>query len=170
MDDAIAVFEAGADKISINSAALADPSVITRIAERYGSQAVIVAIDARRKKGEARFEAYVSGGRNPTGRDAVTWAREAEERGAGEILLTSIDRDGTGAGFDCELTCACSEALRIPVIASGGGGDAQTFIDVFQRGRADAALAASIFHFGLHRLADLKQELRSVGIPVRWPC
>jgi cyclase len=170
LDDVIAVFEAGADKISINSAALADPSLITRIADRYGSQAIIVAIDAKRVNGEARFEAYVSGGRNPTGRDAVDWAREAEERGAGEILLTSMDCDGTGAGFDCDLTRACSEGLNIPVIASGGGGDTQSFVDVFERGRADAALAASIFHFGLHRLGDLKQELQSVGIPVRWPC
>jgi cyclase len=170
LDDAIAVFEAGADKISINSAALADPSLITRLADRYGSQAIIVAIDAKRVNGEARFEAYVSGGRNPTGRDAVGWAREAEERGAGEILLTSMDCDGTGAGFDCDLTRACSEALNIPVIASGGGGDTQSFVDVFERGRADAALAASIFHFGLHRLGDLKQELQSAGIPVRWPC
>jgi cyclase len=170
LDDAIAVFDAGADKISINSAALADPYLITRIAERYGSQAVIVAIDAKRTNGDARFEAYVSGGRTPTGRDVVAWAREAEDRGAGEILLTSMDRDGTGAGFDCELTRACSKALRIPVIASGGGGDAQSFVEVFQQGEADAALAASIFHFGLHRLADLKQELQSAGIPVRWPC
>jgi cyclase len=170
LDDVIAVFEAGADKISINSAALADPSLITRIADRYGSQAIIVAIDAKRVNGEARFEAYVSGGRNPTGRDAVDWAREAEERGAGEILLTSMDCDGTGAGFDCDLTRACSEGLNIPVIASGGGGDTQSFVDVFERGRADAALAASIFHFGLHRLGDLKQELQSAGIPVRWPC
>jgi imidazole glycerol-phosphate synthase subunit HisF len=170
LDDAIAVFEAGADKISINSAALAAPSLITCIAERYGSQAVVVAIDAKRIDGEERFEAYVSGGRNPTGRDAVTWAREAEERGAGEILLTSMDRDGTGAGFDCDLTRACSEGLNIPVIASGGGGDAQSFVDVFERGRADAALAASIFHFGIHCLGDLKQELQRAGIPVRWPC
>jgi imidazole glycerol-phosphate synthase subunit HisF len=170
LDDAIAVFTAGADKISINSAALADPSLITRIAERYGSQAVMVAIDAKRTNGEMRFEAYTGGGRNPSGRDAVAWAREAEERGAGEILLTSMDRDGTGAGFDCELTRAVSEALNIPVIASGGGGDTQTFIDVFQRGRADAALAASIFHFGLRNLADLKQELQNAGIPVRLPC
>jgi imidazole glycerol-phosphate synthase subunit HisF len=170
LDDAIAVFTAGADKISINSAALADPDLITRIAERYGSQAVMVAIDAKRTNGEMRFEAYTGGGRNPSGRDAVAWAREAEARGAGEILLTSMDRDGTGAGFDCELTRAVSEALNIPIIASGGGGDTQTFIDVFQRGRADAALAASIFHFGLRNLADLKQELQNAGIPVRLPC
>ncbi len=170
LEHAIVVFEAGADKISINSAALVDPSLITRIAERYGSQAVIVAIDAKRVNGAARFEAYVSGGRNPTGQDAVTWAKQAEDRGAGEILLTSMDRDGTGAGFDCDLTRACSEALNIPVIASGGGGNTQSFIDVFRNGKADAALAASIFHFGLHRLGDLKQELQSAGIPVRWPC
>jgi imidazole glycerol-phosphate synthase subunit HisF len=170
LEDAIVVFEAGADKVSINSAALADPTLITRIAERYGSQAVVVAIDAKRINREARFEAYVSGGRNPTGRDAVAWAREAEDRGAGEILLTSMDRDGTGAGFDCDLTRACAESLRIPVIASGGGGDVQSFVEVFQDGKADAALAASIFHFGLHRLGDLKRELRSAGIPMRWPC
>lgn len=182
LDEAMAVFDAGADKISINSAALAEPSLITSIAERYGSQAVIVAIDAKRISGEkkvedesevkseARFEAYVGGGRKPTGRDAVAWAREAEERGAGEILLTSMDRDGTGAGFDCELTRIVSEAVNIPVIASGGGGDTQSFVDVFQRGRADAALAASIFHFGLRHLADLKRELQSAGIPMRWPC
>jgi imidazole glycerol-phosphate synthase subunit HisF len=170
LDDAMAVFEAGADKISINSAAIAEPALITNIAQRYGSQAVIVAIDAKRVKGEAEFEAYVSGGRKSTGRNAVKWAREAEDRGAGEILLTSMDRDGTGAGFDCDLTRAVSGALHIPVIASGGGGDTQSFVDVFQRGKADAALAASIFHFGLHSLGDLKQELRSAGIPVRWPC
>jgi imidazole glycerol-phosphate synthase subunit HisF len=170
LDDAMAVFEAGADKISINSAAIAEPALITNIAQRYGSQAVIVAIDAKRVNGAAEFEAYVSGGRKTTGRDAVAWALEAEDRGAGEILLTSMDRDGTGAGFDCDLTRAVSEALHIPVIASGGGGDTQSFVDVFQRGKADAALAASIFHFGLHSLGDLKQELRSAGIPVRWPC
>jgi cyclase len=170
LDEAMAVFDAGADKISINSAALADPSLITRIGDRYGSQAVIVAIDAKRIAGTKRFEAYATGGRRPTGRDAVEWAKEAEQRGAGEILLTSMDRDGTGAGFDCELTRVVSEALRIPVIASGGGGDTQSFLDVFQRGKADAALAASIFHFGLRRLADLKQELQTAGIPMRLPC
>jgi cyclase len=172
LDEAMAVFEAGADKISVNSAALADPSLITRIARRYGSQAVIVAIDAKRVNinGDAKFQAYVSGGRKPAGRDAGAWAHEAEDRGAGEILLTSMDRDGTGAGFDCELTFAVSQAVRIPVIASGGGGDTQSFVDVFQRGGADAALAASIFHFGLRHLADLKQDLQSAGIPMRWPC
>ena len=172
LEEAMAVFDAGADKISINSAALADPPLITRIAGRYGSQAVIVAIDAKRGNliGEIKFEAYVSGGRKPTGRDAVAWAREAEDRGAGEILLTSMDRDGTGAGFDCELTLAVSQAVRIPTIASGGGGDTQSFVEVFQRGGADAALAASIFHFGLRDLRDLKRELQAAGISMRWPC
>jgi len=170
LDDAMAVFDAGADKISVNSAALADPSLIASIAERYGSQAVIVAIDAKRIPNEDKFEAYVSGGRKPTGRDAVAWAREAAERGAGEILLTSMDRDGTGAGFDCVLTRAVSEAVSIPVIASGGGGGTQSFVEVFNSGRADAALAASIFHFGLRPLADLKRELQGAGIPMRWPC
>lgn len=175
LDEAMAVFDAGADKISINSAALADSSLITSIAERYGSQAVIVAIDAKRLPNHADptrpgFEAYVSGGRKATGRDAVAWAREAAERGAGEILLTSMDRDGTGMGFDCDLTLAVSNAVPIPVIASGGGGDAQTFVEVFNSGHADAALAASIFHFGLRHLAGLKQELLAAGIPMRWPC
>ena len=170
LEEAMSVFDAGADKISINSAALADPSLITRIGDRYGSQAVIVAIDAKRIPGTSKFEAYVTGGRRPTGRDAVEWAIEAEQCGAGEILLTSMDRDGTGVGFDCELTRAVSEAVRIPVIASGGGGDTKSFVDVFQQGKADAALAASIFHFGLRKLADLKQELQAAGIPMRWPC
>src|SRR5690348_15962096 len=148
VDAAAAVFDAGADKVSINSAAIADPGLITRIARRYGSQAVVVAIDAK-QNGHAAAEAYVSGGRKLSGKNAIDWAREAQERGAGEILLTSMDRDGTGAGFDCELTAAISSRLDIPVIASGGGGSAQTFVDVFQVGKADAALAASIFHFGM---------------------
>jgi len=170
LDNAAAAFDAGADKISINSAALENPALITCIADRYGSQAVVVAIDAKRMGGTGRFEAYVSGGRTSAGRDAVLWAREAAERGAGEILLTSMDRDGTCAGFDCELTRAVSESVPIPVIASGGGDDTQSFADVFQRGCADAALAASIFHFGLQHLSELKHELRAMGIPMRWPC
>ena len=168
LHDAAAIFDAGADKISINSAAIADPSLITCIAQRFGSQAVIVAIDAKRN--EARFEAYVSGGRKPAGKDAVEWAKEAESRGAGEILLTSMDRDGTGEGFDCELTRAISEAVRIPVIASGGAGGADHFIQVFREGAADAALAASIFHFGLSSISDLKSKLFAAGIPMRFPC
>jgi imidazole glycerol-phosphate synthase subunit HisF len=170
LDEAMAVFDAGADKISINSAALADPGLITQIASRYGSQAVIVAIDAKRMGQEKKFEAFSAGGRKSTGRDAVGWAQQAEKCGAGEILLTSMDRDGTGVGFDCELTFAVSQAVRIPVIASGGGGSTETFVEVFEGGGADAALAASIFHFGLRSVGDLKRELQAVGIPVRYPC
>jgi imidazole glycerol-phosphate synthase subunit HisF len=164
------VFSAGADKISINSAALADPTLITGIAERFGSQAVVVAIDAKRHEGASHWEAFTHGGRATTGRDAVQWAREAEGRGAGEILLTSMDRDGMGSGFDCDLTRAVADCVRIPVIASGGAGSAQHFVDVFREGHADAALAASIFHYGFSRVTDLKQEIGSQGIPVRWPC
>ena len=168
LDDAAAIFDAGADKISINSAAIADPSIITEIGKRFGSQAVIVAIDAKRVNGG--FEAFVHGGRKPTGKDAVVWAKEAEDRGAGEILLTSMDRDGTGIGFDCELTCAVSQAVQIPVIASGGAGGAKDFVEVFRAGQADAALAASIFHFGLSSFSDLKQQLQTEQIAVRFPC
>jgi imidazole glycerol-phosphate synthase subunit HisF len=168
VEEAGAVFAAGADKISINSAALADGTLISRIAERYGSQAVVVAIDAKRF-GDSWF-AFTHGGRKPTGRDAVQWAREAECCGAGEILLTSMDRDGTGIGFDCDLTRAVAQAVRIPVIASGGAGGAGHFVEVFRDGAADAALAASIFHYGYSRLTDLKAELVAQDIPVRWPC
>ncbi len=170
LDDAAAVFAAGADKISINSAALADPDLITRIALRFGSQAVVVAIDAKRRQAGAGWQAFTHGGRTPSGKDAMEWAEEAEDCGAGEILLTSMDRDGTGIGFDCELTKAVAEAVRIPVIASGGAGGAAHFAEVFGDGHADAALAASIFHYGFSRLSDLKQELQAQGIPVRWPC
>jgi imidazole glycerol-phosphate synthase subunit HisF len=170
LDDAAAVFAAGADKISINSAALADPTLITRIAARFGSQAVVVAIDAKRSQDASHWEAFTHGGRAGTRRDAIVWAQEAESRGAGEILLTSMDRDGTGGGFDCALTCAVADSIRIPVIASGGAGGAEHFVEVFREGKADAALAASIFHYGFSRLEDLKQQLGSQGIPVRWPC
>ncbi len=168
LDDAAAVFDAGADKIAINSAAVREPALIDKIAGRFGSQAVVVAIDAR--KVGAGFEVYVAGGRVPTGRDAIEWAREAAACGAGEILLTSMDRDGTQSGFDCGLVRAVAEAVSIPVIASGGAGSARDFIEVFRDGRADAALAASIFHFGLENIAELKRELRDAGVPVRWPC
>jgi cyclase len=172
LDDAAAVFDAGADKVTVNSAALADPALIGRIAQRYGSQAVIVAIDALRisnGKGVS-YGVKATGGRHPTGRDAVEWAREAERCGAGEILLTSIDRDGTRGGFDCELTRAVASAVNIPVIASGGAGAAQHFVEVFRDGHADAALAASIFHLGVTPIGTLKQELQAAGIPMRWPC
>jgi cyclase len=170
LEDAAAVFSAGADKISINSAALSDPTVITGIANRFGSQAVVVAIDAKRSGDGSDWEAFTHGGRAATGRDAIEWAQEAEGRGAGEILLTSMDRDGTGNGFDCELTRAVADSVRIPVIASGGAGGAQHFVEVFREGHADAALAASIFHYGFSRLTDLKEKIKSQDIPVRWPC
>jgi cyclase len=164
-DDAVAVFEAGADKVCINTAAVEDPSLITALAERYGSQAVIVAIDARRTT--TNFEVVVRSGREPTRRDAIGWAREALERGAGELLVTSMDRDGTREGFDCELTAAVAGAVSIPVIASGGAGSPEHFVEVFTKGQADAALAASILHYGERSLADLKSLLASRGIPVR---
>jgi cyclase len=163
--DAAAAVDAGADKVSINSAALADPALITRLADKYGSQAVVVAVDAKRE-GD-RFAVYARSGQQESGRDAVEWAVEAEGRGAGEILLTSIDRDGTRSGFDCGLTAAVSSAVAIPVIASGGAGSFDHFYDVFTEGRADAALAASIFHYSEHAVSDLKQFLDSRGVPVR---
>jgi cyclase len=169
LDEAGAVFDAGADKISINSAAIRDPVLITQIAQRFGSQAAVVAIDAKRAPNNC-YEVFVAGGRTATGRDALDWAREAESRGAGEILLTSMDRDGTAAGFDCALTSLLATALQIPVIASGGAGSSRHFIEVFEQGRADAALAASILHFGQVSIASLKQDLQAAGIPVRWPC
>jgi cyclase len=169
--DAAALFDAGADKISVNSAAIADPLLIGAVGRSFGSQAVVVAIDARRGEGSVETaEVYVNGGRKPTGRKVLDWAREAEDRGAGEILLTSMDADGTRNGFDCELTAVVSSALRIPVIASGGAGNAQHFADVFGAGCADAALAASIFHFGIADVRELKQELANQGVPVRLPC
>ena len=168
LDDAQAIFQAGADKIAINSAAIADPSLITKIADRFGSQAVVLAIDARRN-GES-WEVYAAGGRRPTGLDAVKWAVDGEARGAGEILLTSMDCDGTQAGFDCPLTAAIASSVSIPVIASGGAGNAQHFVEVFERGKADAALAASIFHFGIADVNELKQTLAQAGIPVRPAC
>jgi cyclase len=171
LDDAAAVFDAGADKISINSAALAHPELIGEIGAKFGGQAVIVAIDARRTgRGPEEAEVFAAGGRTASGRRAVEWAREAESRGAGEILLTSMDADGTRAGFDCGLTAAVSGAVQIPVIASGGAGNAQHFTDVFREGKADAALAASIFHFGIADVRALKEQLRREGIPVRLPC
>jgi cyclase len=164
-DDAAAAIEAGADKVSLNTAAINEPALITRLAARYGSQAVIVAIDAKRH-GD-RFEVFSRSGTDRTAHDAVDWAREAADRGAGEILLTSIDRDGTKAGFDCDLTAAVSSAVPIPVIASGGAGTFEHFADVFTAGRADAALAASIFHFNEKSVSELKAFLAARDIPVR---
>jgi cyclase len=164
-EDAAAAVEAGADKVSLNTAALSQPALITTLANRYGSQAVVVAVDAKREGG--RFAVYARSGQAAADRDAVEWAREAEARGAGEILLTSIDRDGTKAGFDCDMTAAVSGAVSIPVIASGGAGGLDHFVDVFTRGAADAALAASIFHFQETSVHVLKAHLRQHGVPVR---
>lgn len=169
LDDAAAVLDCGADKVAMNSAAIAGPELITRVAERYGSQAVVVAIDAR-KRTPTTWEVYVWGGRKPTGMDAREWALKAEALGAGEILLTSMDRDGTKSGFDCPLTNAIATSVRIPVIASGGAGEPRHFVEVFQEGAADAALAASVFHFGLKSVETIKQTLRDAGIPVRLAC
>jgi cyclase len=164
-DDAAAVLDAGADKVALNSAALRDPSLIDRLSRRYGSQSVIVAVDA--KEADGGWQVYGRSGRQKEDRDAVGWAREAESHGAGEILLTSIDRDGTRAGFDCALTAAVSSAVSIPVIASGGAGTFDHFAEVFIRGGADAALAASVFHFGEHRVSTLKSFLSARHIPMR---
>ena len=164
-DDAAAAVDAGADKVSLNTAALTNPALITTLARRYGSQAVIVAIDAKRRGNG--FAVYVRSGTSDAARDAVDWAREAESRGAGEILLTSMDRDGTRSGFDCEMTAAVANAVNIPVIASGGAGDLEHFYDVFTHGRADAALAASIFHDDDTSVSELKKYLNTRNIPVR---
>jgi cyclase len=164
-DDAAAAVEAGADKVSLNTAALANPALITTLANRYGSQAVVVAIDAKRDG--SGYAVYARSGQAAANRDAVEWARQAEASGAGEILLTSIDRDGTKAGFDCEMTAAVSRAVSIPVIASGGAGGLDHFVDVFTAGCADAALAASIFHYAETSVHSLKSHLQQHGIPVR---
>src|ERR1700719_4201579 len=164
-DDAAAAIDAGADKGSLNTAALSNPSLITTLAGRYGSQAVIVAIDAKRDAD--RFAVFSRSGTTAVNRDAVEWAREAESSGAGEILLTSIDRDGTKAGFDCDLTAMVSNAVSIPVIASGGSGGLDDFVAVFTRGAADAALAASIFHYAETSVGALKRHLKHHGIAVR---
>jgi len=171
--DAAAAIDAGADKVSVNTAALTDPRIITTLADRYGSQAVVVAVDAKRMPpeesaaGGARFAVYARSGQTAVNRDAVEWAREAESRGAGEILLTSIDRDGTKRGFECELTAAVSRAVSIPVIASGGAGTLGHFVEVFTDGYADAALAASIFHYAETSVRALKEHLHAHHIPVR---
>jgi imidazole glycerol-phosphate synthase subunit HisF len=164
VEDAQAVLDAGADKVSVNSAALARPELIDELAEVFGSQCVVLAIDAKATGGS--WEAYVAGGRTPTGRDAAHWAREAVERGAGEILLTSMDRDGTNDGYDLELLAAVSAAVDVPVIASGGAGSLDHLVQALHAG-ADAVLCASIFHYSRHTIAEAKAHLAAAGIPVR---
>jgi imidazole glycerol-phosphate synthase subunit HisF len=166
--DAQAVLDAGADKISVNSAALARPELLDELANNFGAQCVVIAIDAKAVGDGARWEAYVAGGRSSSGRDVVQWAREAEERGAGEIMLTSMDRDGTNEGYDLALTTAVSEAVGIPVIASGGAGELEHLVDAIQAG-ADAALCASIFHYGRYSVGEAKSFLAAAGVPVRAP-
>ncbi|HEV2982348.1 MAG TPA: imidazole glycerol phosphate synthase subunit HisF [Solirubrobacteraceae bacterium] len=163
--DAQAVLDAGADKVSVNSAALARPELIDELARVFGSQCVVLAIDAKRS-GDGSWQAYVAGGRTPAGRDAVVWAGEAVQRGAGEILLTSMDRDGTNEGYDLPLTAAVSEAVSVPVIASGGAGELDHLREALAAG-ADAALCASIFHYGRHTVGEAKEHLRAAGLPVR---
>jgi len=166
IEDFRVILKAGADKISVNSAALNRPELITEAAEKFGSQCVVVAIDAKRR-GEGGYDVYLNGGRVNTGRDAVEWAIQAERLGAGEILLTSMDCDGTKAGYDLELTKAVSSAVNIPIIASGGAGSAEHFYEAFTDGGADAALAASLFHFKELDIGDLKRYLCEKGISVR---
>jgi imidazole glycerol-phosphate synthase subunit HisF len=157
----------GADKVSVNTAALDDPALIARCAEVFGSQCVVLAIDARRRRGSERWEVFSHGGRRATGRDAVQWASEGERLGAGEILLTSMDFDGTHAGYDLELLSAVTSAVRLPVIASGGAGSAQHMYEALTAGGADAALAASVFHFGELSVSGVKRDLSAMGLEVR---
>lgn len=165
VEDIGKVLLAGADKVSLNSAALADPSVINRAAEAFGSQCIVVAIDA--KRGETGWEVYSHGGRRPTGREAVAWATEAAERGAGELLVTSIDSDGTQTGYDVALLAALAERASLPIIASGGAGTLDDFRQALQEGQADAALAASVFHYGTYDVGAVKRYLAGHGVPVR---
>jgi cyclase len=172
VEDVRRLLRAGADKVSLNTAALARPHVLREAAERFGSQCIVLAIDARREPGPAgerhpRWSVYTHGGRRPAGRDAVAWAQEAVALGAGEILLTSMDRDGTKDGYDLPLTRAIAEAVSVPVIASGGAGALEHFYDALVEGQADAALAASLFHFGIHTIAEVKAYLAERGVEVR---
>jgi imidazole glycerol-phosphate synthase subunit HisF len=166
VEDADALLRAGADKVAVNTAAVDDPTLVEQLALRFGSQAVVLAVDAR-QRAEHWWEVYVHGGRTPTGRDAVAWAREGAERGAGEILLTSMDRDGTKDGFDLALTRAVSDAVPVPVVASGGCGTVEHMAAALGDGGASAALAASVFHFGEIRIPDAKARLRAAGVEVR---
>jgi cyclase len=165
VEDAQAVLDAGSDKVSVNSAAVARPELVGELAEVFGAQCVVLAIDARRS-GEG-YEVFVNGGRTPVGRDAVEWAREGVERGAGEILLTSMDRDGTEDGYELELTRAVADAVEVPVIASGGAGRLEHLVEAVEEGRADAVLCASIFHYGHYSVRQAKERMHEAGIPVR---
>ena len=166
LEDFQRLLRAGADKISVNSAAVKDPTLISRAAERFGSQCVVVAIDARRRE-DGSFEVYTAGGRNPTGIDAVEWAKQCEQLGAGELLVTSMDTDGTKSGFDVEMLRAVTAVVSIPVIASGGCGSLAHFGDLFEQTDCDAALAASLFHFGELTVPEVKEYLRGRNIPAR---
>jgi imidazole glycerol-phosphate synthase subunit HisF len=168
VEDAQAVLDAGADKVSVNSAAVARPELLGEMAEVFGSQCVVLAIDARARDAGG-YEVYVNGGRTPVGRDAVEWAREGVERGAGEILLTSMDRDGTEDGYELALTRAVADAVDVPVIASGGAGQLDHLVEAIEAGRADAVLCASIFHYGTYTVGQAKERMRAAGIPVREP-
>jgi cyclase len=181
VDDAQAVLDAGADKVSVNSAAVGRPELLSELAEVFGAQCVVLAIDARREEegadtgrsgaGQAgplaHYGVYVEGGRRPVGRDAIEWAREGVERGAGEILLTSMDRDGTEDGYELVLTRAVSDAVDVPVIASGGAGNLEHLVEAVAEGGADAVLCASIFHYGTYSVREAKERMRAAGIPVR---
>ncbi|MDP8908100.1 MAG: imidazole glycerol phosphate synthase subunit HisF [Chloroflexota bacterium] len=169
VEDIRALLAAGADKVSLNTAALGDPNLIAAGARIFGQQCIVVAIDARRNRDTGRWEVYTHGGRRSTGRDVVAWALEAQERGAGEILLTSMDRDGTELGYDLDLLEAVGCAVKVPVIASGGAGTLDHLVEALRPGRADAVLAASIFHFGTYSIADAKAHLARSGLPVRPP-
>jgi cyclase len=164
--DAQAVLDAGADKVSVNSAAVARPELLGEMGEVFGAQCVVLAIDARREE-DGSYGVYVEGGRRPVGRDAIEWAREGVERGAGEILLTSMDRDGTEDGYELSLTRAVADAVDVPVIASGGAGELGHLVEAVNEGGADAVLCASIFHYGRYTVREAKERMRAAGIPVR---
>src|SRR4051812_22200334 len=166
VQDAQAVLDAGADKVSVNSAAVRRPELIGELAEHFGAQCVVLAIDARRER-DARYCVYTAGGRNPAGLDAVEWAREGVERGAGEILLTSMDRDGTNNGYELQLTREVVDAVDVPVIASGGAGNLDPLVEAVEEADADAVLCASIFHYGHYTVQQAKEHMRAAGIPVR---
>lgn len=167
VEDIRAMLNAGADKVSLNTSAVLDPELVRRASERFGNQCIVVAVDAKRREDGSGWEVYTHGGRKPTGRDAVEWAREVQALGAGEILLTSMDADGTKDGYDLALTRAISDAVEIPVIASGGAGNARHLAEAITEGHASAVLAASIFHFRELTVADTKRQLAAAGIPVR---